>query len=563
MMSDPEYRAAQAAGTGRGFPRRGFLRAAGAGAAGGTLLGGFAAGAPAALAASTADPNGAAARVPARIEYAMPRLTFGDPATQDALGSVYESALTNVVGINTAYAQPSTYNLANRVTYPPGTFAIAGQGYQLPQRWTRDSAVNAWNAISLIAPAVGRNTLWSVVDPRSGGGLIVQQNDREWWDQIVWLVSAWNHFLITGDNDFLADAYDTSVNTMAVRKSQNFNSGFGLFEGPGFMNDGISAYPGPPWKPGIDSSAVLDYPGADTLMCLSTNCLYYGAYQALAGMARALGKNADAASYEAAAGTLKSSINRGFWRASAGTYGYLIQGAGSPGAGQLDDHQEGGGLALAILLGIATPAQARSVLATTHWQPYGVVNVWPNFPRFTGDEWGRQASLWPMVFSMFGHAAALGGRADLFARAVTQLAQLVRGTGGHFYEIYNSVTGAEDGGWQTDGSGQLTHWVSQPDQTWSATGFLRMIYRGLFGLGFTQPGLRFAPSLPPGWGPVSLTGLPYRDMTLDITLTGAGDFIQSVTVDGRRQAPLLPATGSGHHQVEITLGAAEQRPKGP
>jgi hypothetical protein len=483
----------------------------------------------------------------------MPRLTFADPATQNAIGNVYESALTNVVGVNTAYAQPSIYNLANRVTYPPGTFAIAGQGYPLPQRWTRDSAVNAWNAISLIAPVVGRNTLWSVVDAQSDGSLIVQQNDGEWWDQIVWVVSAWNHFLITGDNDFLADAYDTAVNTMAARKSQNFNSGYGVFEGPGFMNDGISGYPDPPWKPGIHSSAVLDYPGAATLMCLSTNCLYYGAYQALAGMAGELGKGADAAGYQAAAGTLKSAINRHFWRPSAGMYGYLIQGPGSPAAGQLDGHQEGGGLALAILLGVASPAQARSVLANAHWQPYGVVNVWPNFPRFTGDEWGRQASLWPMVFSMFGHAAALGGRNDLFARAVTQLAQLVRGSDGHFYEIYNSVTGAVDGGWQTDGSGQITHWVSQPDQTWSATGFLRMIYRGLFGLSFTPRGLQLAPSLPPGCGPVILTGLPYRDTTLDITLTGAGTSIQSVTVDGHRRAPLVPATENGHHQLEITL----------
>jgi hypothetical protein len=314
-MSDPENHAEEASGTGPGFPRRGFLRAAGVGAAGGTLLAGFAGGTPEALAADTANPSLGA--VPARIEYTMPRLTFDDPARQDDLGSVHESALTNVVGINTAYAEPSIYNIANRVTYPPGTLSIAGQGYPLPQRWTRDSAVNTWNAISLIAPAVGRNTLWSVVDLQSDGSPIVQQNDGEWWDQIVWVVSAWNHFLITGDDDFLADAYDTSVNTLAARKSQNFNSSYGLFEGPGFMNDGISGYPSPPWEPGINSSAVLDYPGAAALMCLSTNCLYYGAYQALAGMARTLGKSPDAASYQAAAGTLKNNINSNFWQADA------------------------------------------------------------------------------------------------------------------------------------------------------------------------------------------------------------------------------------------------------
>jgi hypothetical protein len=43
-------------------------------------------------------------------------------------------------------------------------------------------------------------------------------------------------------------------------------------------------------------------------------------------------------------------------------------------------------------------------------------------------------------------------------------------------------------------------------------------------------------------------------MTLDITLTGAGNSIQSVTVDGHPQAPLVLATGNGHHKLQITLG---------
>jgi cellobiose phosphorylase len=74
-------------------------------------------------------------------------------------------------------------------------------------------------------------------------------------------------------------------------------------------------------------------------------------------------------------------------------------------------------------------------------------------------------------------------------------------------------------------------------------------------MSFTQQGLQFTPALPPGWGPVSLTGLPYRNMTLDITLTGAGNSIQSVAVDGHPQQRLIPATGNGHHKVQITLGS--------
>ncbi|MGH3171469.1 MAG: MGH1-like glycoside hydrolase domain-containing protein [Trebonia sp.] len=539
----------------RRFGRRGFLRAAGAGAVGGTLVAagfGDPARASAATAAQTAGQSGGPAGAP-RVEYALPVLTFGDDSLQSTLGTVYDVALTNVIGINTVYADPSTYNLAGLAVYPPGTLAIAGQGYQQPQRWTRDASVNTWNAISLLSPVVGANTLWSVIDTQSDGSLIVQQGDDEWWDQIVWAVSAWDHYLVTGDRDFLSSAYGTAVSTMSLRESQNFNSSFGLFEGPGFMNDGISGYPSPPYATGIDSSFVLDYPGAAQLLCLSTNCLYYGAYRALANMARTLGRDT-AAGYDSAATALRTAVNKNFWRADAGLYGYLIQGPGSSLAGQLDTHQEGGGLALAIILGVATPAMTASVLANANWQPHGVVNVWPDFPMYPDGEWGRQASLWPMVHSMFGHAAALGGRVDLFERAVTDLAQLVGASGNRFFEIYNSVTGAVDGGWQTDGTGQITQWTSQPDQTWSATGYLRMIYRGLFGLSFTTVGLQFAPALPPGWGPVTLSGLPYRNMTLDVTLAGAGDVIRDVTGDGRPGPATLPAGLTGHHRVRVTLG---------
>jgi hypothetical protein len=538
----------------RELGRRQFIKVAGVGASSGALfaagIGALADSASASVSKPAAGQNAAGL---SQTDFTIPSLAFSNPARQAALGTVYQGALTNVAKINCVYADPADYNQSGLITYPPGTLVVAGQGYPLPQRWTRDASVNTWSAASLLSPVVGRNTLWSVVDPQDDNGLIVQQNDGEWWDQVVWVVSAWNHYLVTGDYNFLTKAYKTALATMNTRRMQNFNQTFGLFEGPGFMNDGISAYPSPPFEPGIDSSSVLSYPYVDVMMCLSTNCLYYGAYRALAGMARELGRSAAASRDEYVAALLRRAINSGFWRGSAGTYGYLIHGAGDPLAGQLDTHQEGGGLALAIILGVATAKQAELILKAAHWEPHGVVNVWPNFPWFTGGEWGRQASLWPMVHSMFGHAAAIGGRLDLFERAVTDLASVVTASNGHFYEIYNPVTGVPDGGWQTGGSGMIGQWNSEPDQTWSATGYLRMIYYGLFGLTFTLQGLRFAPSLPAGWGTVSLNGVRYRDMLLDITLTGAGNRVKSVHVDGHPSAPLLRLSQSGHHRVQIVL----------
>lgn len=528
---------------GRPVSRRRFLGGAGAVVVGAGLAG-----------AGLGFPTAAAA---ANEEYynPVPSLEFGDSAVQAALGIPYQSALNNLIDINTVYAPPATYNSSGLVSYPPGVFVEAGQAYRPPQRWTRDNAVNSWNAISLLGPVVAANTLWAATTRQSDGSLILLQ-DTQWWDHIIWVSAAWNHYTITGDRDFLTNAYQTSVNSLAARKNQNFNETFGLFEGPGFMNDGIAGYPVPPDSLTGRSGFVLSYPGTRDMMVLSTNCEYYGAYTALTSMARELGRPAkEAAAFLSAGNALRDAINNAFWRDDLGTYAYFIHGSDGE-AGQLETYQEGGGLAFVVLYGVADPGQTRRLLDNAHWQPHGIVNVWPHFARYSDAQPGRHnVMVWPMVHSMFGHATAVGGRVDLFARALTDLANLVTGIDNTFYELYNSITGARDGGWQVN-----RHWTSQPNQTWSATGYLRMIYSGLFGLTFTPDGLTIAPTLPPGWGPVSLRGLTYRDMTLDIELTGAGNQVRFSTVDGRPGRPRIPADGHGAHTVHIELGDDQGRP---
>ncbi|MGY1495437.1 MGH1-like glycoside hydrolase domain-containing protein [Streptomyces sp. QTS52] len=525
---------------GKGGPvhRRGFLKAAS-----GTAL-------TAARAGASPPPATARAVVPT-IGFSMPTLTFDDPAAQRRLGRLYASALTDVSDRNTIPADPAVYDKAGLLTDPPGTLVRAGAGYPTPQRWTRDAAVNAWSAASLLTPDLGRNTLWSVVD-RGPGGLVVQQ-DNQWWDQVVWIVAAWHHYLVTGDRDFLATAHETAVHTMEARETHSFNRAYGLFRGPGFMNDGISGYPDPPSTEGVRSSFVLDHPHAADLLCLSTNCLYYGARSALAAMADALGRPAEATSWRAGAERLRVAVDRHLWRPDAGTYAYLVHGGG-PFAGRVDTSQEGAGLALALLLGVADGQRARQILDSIHWQPHGIVNVWPHFARFGAGRPGRHnVMVWPMVHGLYGLAAAGAGRTEPFARAVESFADLVTGSGGDFYEVYDSVSGKVDGGWQSGASGRAEHFVSQPHQTWSATAYLRLVHEGLVGLELSADAVRLRPCLPRRWGPVRLRGLRWRSLTLDIALTGAGNRVRSCTVDGRPGAPVLAATETGRHTVELVL----------
>ncbi|MFD7920022.1 hypothetical protein ACFV3R_12435 [Streptomyces sp. NPDC059740] len=459
------------------------------------------------------------------------------------LDGAYAAALKNLLDVNTVPYDPAEYDQTGLMADPPGTFVRAGAGYEQP--WTRDASVNAWNAASLLTPDTARNTLWAVCRRRSDGTLVVQQ-DNQWWDQIIWAVAAHHHYLVTGDRVFLRDAHQAATNTLLANRAQHFNSAYGLFEGPAFMQDGIAGYPSPPYDPQNDSSFVLDHPGTDKIMSLSTNCLYHAGYLALAAMADTVGDHAAARRWRTDAAALRKAINARLWIEEDGVYGYFLHGAGEQ-AGRLEPYQEGNGLAFAVLSGVASARQTRLLLARTHHEPYGVVNVWPHFARFDDAHPGRHnVTVWPMTLGMWGHAAAVGGRLDLLDRTLTELAGLYR-RDGHFWELYNARTGAADGGWQNG-----RQWPSQEDQTWSATGYLRLVHHGVFGMVHEPGGLRFAPGLPPGWGPVALSGLRYRRSTLDLTLSGSGRHLRALTLDGHR-APYVPADLRGRHQVHLEV----------
>ena len=478
-----------------------------------------------------------------------PVLQFASSEKQAMLGLPYQSAVDNLLRVNTvAYAthgKARVYNQTGLLTTEPAMFFRAGGGYDQP--WTRDASVNSWSAGSLLAPAVARNTLWSVVRRDAHGRLIVQQDDQ-WWDQVIWAVAAWNHVLVTGDRAFLARAYETTQDTLVEDKRKHFNADRGLFEGAAFLNDGIAGYPVPPANAREShGSFVLNYPGADKMMAFSTNCLYVGAYRAAAQMATALHRPAEeAVGWTAAADALTARIRKTFWIADEGRFGYLL----SP-EGKLDGSQEGAGLAFSLLFEIATPEQAASVLRVAHVEPKGMTDVWPSFARYSEERPGRHnVIVWPPIQGFWAEAAARAGDLPVFAREVETLAQLAHGDRDKFWEIYNSQTGVPDGGWQVEHA-----WLAAPNQTWSATGYLRMIYAGLFGMRFQSDGLAFAPALPSGWGDVSLAGVRYRHAVLRVQLHGTGTVVRSFQVDGVEQTThLLPAGLRGKHRVDIVLG---------
>lgn len=430
---------------------------------------------------------------------------------------------------------------------------MAGESYQSP--WTRDCAFNVWNAGALLAPEASRNTLLSTLTEDADG----VRAGGQYWDAIAWVTGAWAYRAVTGDAEFLPLAYQAAVNSLAFFERTEFDAAAGLFEGPASYGDGVAAYPEPYCDAG-GSSGILDWPvahpdaGKNRMKALSTNCLYYSAYRIAAAAAERLGRDAATIrAFAAKADALRDAIRRHLWRPSLGRFAYYIDERGP-----CDEYMEGLGHAFVILLGVADEAQARAVLAGQHVCPFGIPCVWPVFPWYASDDgmsFGRHnGTIWPFIQGFWATAAARQRDTATFDRELVALATIAD-RAGEFKEIYHPITGDEYGGLQVD-HGVVRLWRSEPNQTWSATGYLRMIHMGLFGMQFDPDGITFAPCVPSRFDRAALGPLSYRGMTLDLTLRGHGTTIRSLTLDGTPLAsPRIPATLTGRHEVTIELAA--------
>lgn len=472
-----------------------------------------------------------------------PTLDLPLPASHER---AFAKAEENLLDINTLPYDPKRFDQSGLLQGRPGKFIRAGGDYQEP--WTRDAAINSWNAASLLEPEIARNTLFAVLG-RDEAGRPVVQRDNQWWDKVVWIVGAWNHYLVTGDRDFLRASYGVATRLLKAMRAERFDAEYGLFQGPSFFNDGIAGYPAPP-APADDagSTFVLDHPGTDKILALSTNCLYVGAYRTAALMAHELGRpKAEADADLRMAQALRRTIDRRFWMPDRGLYGYFIHGTGAL-RGRLDPTQEGSGLAFAILFDVAPRDRAASILSHAHLQPFGITDTYPNFARYSDSHPGRHNVLvWPMVQGLWARAAAKAGNVQALGREMDRLERLALGSGGDFYEIYDSRKGTPEGGWQSG-----IHFNSVSNQTWSATAYLSMVLNGVFGLRFEPDGLRFEPLVPAGWNGATLRGIRYRNAVLDVRLAGEGARLRSVRLDGKPlQGGRIPPDLTGSHLVEL------------
>ena len=469
--------------------------------------------------------------------------------------SEYPFLKTDNKKINDAYRLAVANLSANILPFKDGVLEtekpviIAGLGYVTP--WTRDAAINTWNAGGLICPEAALNTLKSVLKKDENGYSI----DGEYWDRIIWTVGAWQQYLYTGDKEFLEIAYEAVCNSLEFFEKTEFSSELNLFRGPACYGDGVAAYPDIYAKHGesgiiVFASKCREFCESEgvgiPIFALSTNCLYYEAYILADKMAEELGKTAK---YKEKAENVKCAINKVFWNEKTGSYGYIYDKFGGC------DYQEGLGISFAILFGIADDTQKKSIFENYKTTPYGIPCVFPSFERYNTPNslgFGRHSgTVWPHVQGFWADAAAQNGKTGLFDKEfILQAENALRHY--QFAEIYHPLTGEIYGGRQERGNG-IVEWRAEPYQTWSATAYLRNVYMNLIGMCFSPEGIKFNPVGSRLTENVTLTGLEYRNTVLNITVKGSGSGISSFTVNGVERTPFIASDEEGELNIVIIL----------
>ncbi|WP_162304383.1 MGH1-like glycoside hydrolase domain-containing protein [Maribellus luteus] len=430
---------------------------------------------------------------------------------------------------------------------------LAGLDYDRP--WTRDAAINSWNAGSYIIPEIAKNTLLSVLVEDKHGLRIGGQ----YWDAVVWITGAWNHYLYTGDREFLKLAFEASNNSLVYLEKQEFNSEYNLFMGPGW-SDGVAAYPGIYGDSGGESAIYLwpeYHPDKVSvkgfgipMMALSTNCLYYNAYIVANNIAEELGHpvNQD---FTEKAKKIKEAINTHLWNEKKGMYHFFIGPFGNC------DNQETLGNAYAILFGIADERQKQVIIKNSYVAPHGIPCGWPDLERYNPNDtidFGRHsATVWPQIQGFWAQICADAKMSDNFGHEFLKLAEhACRDL--QFAEIYHPNTGAIYGGLQENNKQGIIPWWTAKKQTWAATTFIKMFVNGMAGIRIEKDGVYIEPCVPEEINKIRLNNLQVRDLNLDVNIQGHGNSIQSIKINGKEVGnAFIPFYGQKKNVIEIVL----------
>ena len=395
--------------------------------------------------------------------------------------------------------------------------------------WTRDVSYSAILSLSYMVPENVRTSLEVKIDEL--GRIIQDTGTGGSWpcssDRVIWAVAAWKVYLATGDVEWLRKSYEVVAKSLESDFHVLYDKETGLFRGESSFID---------WRQ--QSYPVWMQP-ADIYMseCLGTNVVYSEVFRTVASMADVLGDKGVAKQYRKRADDLRKAINDNFWIEDKGYYGSFLYGRNSliP-----SGRSETLGESLAILWNVADSRQSGQIMESMPVSVWGPAIFWPQIS--SQPDYHNNAT-WPFVTSYYGMAAAKAGNEAALLHA---LGSNVRSAALYAtnYENFTNSTG-----------NPYTTRMNSHNMLWGLSGFMGLFHKTFFGLELTADGMNFSPCVPKSLeGERLLEGFPYRDMLLDIKVTGSGNRIRSFRLDGKKQKKaFVPSSMTGRHQVVIEL----------
>ncbi len=442
--------------------------------------------------------------------------------------------------------------------------------------WTRDLSYAADLGLALLDPRRVRNSLdFKLAGYRAGvpkaprlpgtadGLQIVQDTGSggSWpvsTDRMTWAFAAEEVLRTLAPAErqaFAVKALKALSNTIEIDRVAAFDPHDGLYTGEQSFLD---------WRDQSYASWIVDdLASMASAKSVSTNATHYQALQLAAKLAREQGDTARAARYADWAAQLKQAINARLWLADAGMYSSLT-------AAHFDDaamHKfDWLGQSLAIVTGIASDEQARSILARYPHGPMGPPVIWP---QQQGMPVYHNRAMWPFVTGYGLKAAALGKNASAADAAYESL---MRGAA-------LNISNMENLEWL---SGQpllldeqhpelIGPVINSRRQLWSVGAYIGMVVENVFGVAATDEGISLKPFVTAklrretfkGSDQVTLHNLRLRGQRIGVRLllpkasAGNGYYqVASILHNGAPSAASIPwAQLRDGDTIEIRLGA--------
>ena len=401
--------------------------------------------------------------------------------------------------------------------------------------WTRDVSYSTILSLAYMLPQNVKNSLEFKIDRL--GRIIQDTGTGGSWpcssDRVIWAVAAWKLYVATGDMDWLKKVYPVILKSLESDAQALADPHTGLYKGESSFIDWRSqSYP--LWMRPIDIY---------NSECLGTNVVYYEVLNVVTRMAQELGDKKTAKEYSSRAERLAKAINKCLWMPEKGFYASYLYGRNSL---SLCRRSETLGESLSVIWGVADDAKADSIMSDMPVSPWGPTIFWPQI----GSQFDyHNNAVWPFVTSYWGLAAIKADNSTAFLHAMASNVRLAALYATN-YENFSSNTGYP-----------YTTRKNSHNMLWSLSGFIGLYHRAFFGFEFTEDGLHFSPYVPEELkGERKLEGFPYRNMKLNVAVSGSGNVVKEFKLDGKLQKKaFIPSDLIGEHTIEIKLGGQTDR----